>query len=68
LLELKAEGQALLLVEHKLDLVMTVSDRIIVMDGGRIIAEGRPDEVRNDPAVIEAYIGRRRTPAKGVRP
>jgi branched-chain amino acid transport system ATP-binding protein len=60
LLELKAEGQAILLVEHKLDLVMRVSDRIIVMDGGRIIAEGRPDEVRHDPAVIQAYLGRRR--------
>lgn len=60
LLELKADGQAILLVEHKLDLVMTVSDRVIVMDGGRIIAEGAPDEVRNDPAVIEAYLGRRR--------
>ncbi|MES2170899.1 MAG: ABC transporter ATP-binding protein [Actinomycetota bacterium] len=61
LLELKAEGQAMLLVEHKLDLVMTVSDRVIVMDGGRIIAEGTPEQVRHDPSVIEAYIGRRRT-------
>lgn len=60
LLELKASGQAMLLVEHKLDLVMTVSDRIIVMDGGRIIAQGRPEEVRSNPAVIEAYLGRRR--------
>jgi branched-chain amino acid transport system ATP-binding protein len=60
LLELKAEGQAILLVEHKLDLVMKVSDRIIVMDGGRIIAEGSPEVVRGDPAVIEAYLGRRR--------
>jgi branched-chain amino acid transport system ATP-binding protein len=47
-------------VEHKLDLVMKVSDRIIVMDGGRIIAEGSPEVVRGDPAVIEAYLGRRR--------
>ena len=60
LLELKAAGQAILLVEHKIDLVMTVSDRIIVMDGGRIIAEGDPRTVRRNPAVIEAYLGRRR--------
>ncbi|GAA4136454.1 ABC transporter ATP-binding protein [Leifsonia shinshuensis] len=60
LLELKAAGQSILLVEHKLDLVMTVSDRVIVMDGGRIIAEGRPDDVRRDTAVVEAYLGRRR--------
>lgn len=60
LLELKAQGQAILLVEHKLDLVMTVSDRIIVMDGGRIISQGPPEAARNDPAVIEAYLGRRR--------
>jgi branched-chain amino acid transport system ATP-binding protein len=60
LLELKAEGQAILLVEHKLDLVMSVSDRIIVMDSGRVISEGAPEKVRQDPAVIQAYLGRRR--------
>ncbi|PPF79072.1 ABC transporter ATP-binding protein [Subtercola sp. Z020] len=68
LLDLKAEGQAILLVEHKLDLVMRVSDRVIVMDGGRIIAEGAPEAVRQNPAVIEAYIGRRREPARDPNP
>lgn len=66
LLELKAQGQTILLVEHKLDLVMTVSDRIIVMDGGRVIADGTPEAVRNDPAVIEAYLGRRRGAEEGA--
>ncbi len=65
LLELKAQGQAMLLVEHKLDLVMRVSDRVIVMDGGRIIAEGNPRAVRHNPVVIEAYLGRRRGASEG---
>jgi branched-chain amino acid transport system ATP-binding protein len=58
---LRAEGQTILLVEHKLDLVMQLSDRVLVMDGGKLIAEGTPDEVQSDERVIEAYIGRRRS-------
>ncbi|MBC2744390.1 MAG: hypothetical protein HGJ93_15445 [Desulfosarcina sp.] len=51
-------GHTMLLVEHDMELVMDVADRVVVLDSGRCIACGKPEDVRSNPLVLEAYLGR----------
>jgi branched-chain amino acid transport system ATP-binding protein len=58
--DLRGEGLSMLLIEHDVAFVTRLAGRITVMDRGRVIAEGPPERIREDPAVIAAYLGRER--------
>ena len=62
---LKGTGLTILLIEHKLSLVMSLSDRVVVMDDGEKLVEGTPEAVRHDPRVIEAYLGHKHLEHEG---
>ncbi len=58
LVQLRRRSLAIVVIEHHMDLIMTVADRIVVIDQGRLLATGTPAEVQKNPAVLEAYLGR----------
>ncbi|MXW08294.1 MAG: ABC transporter ATP-binding protein, partial [Gammaproteobacteria bacterium] len=60
-------GITVVVIDHDIDVIMDISDRVVVLDFGRRIAQGTPEQVRNDPAVIDAYLGHARGEDEPVR-
>lgn len=57
LLELKKQGETILLIEHDMNFTLAIADEVIVMDEGKVIASGNPKKIKNNPQVIKAYLG-----------
>ncbi len=58
LVRIRAElGASMLVIEHDMPLIMAISDRVYCLEAGRVIAQGAPEAVRNDPVVIASYLG-----------
>lgn len=57
LIGLKEKGETILLIEHNMNFAFKVSNDVIVLEKGRVIAQGKPDEIKNNPRVLEAYLG-----------
>ncbi|MFW2454225.1 high-affinity branched-chain amino acid ABC transporter ATP-binding protein LivG, partial [Aliarcobacter butzleri] len=58
ILQIRQRGYSIFMIEHDMRFVMGLCDRIAVLNFGKIIAEGVPEEIKNNPAVIEAYLGK----------
>lgn len=57
LLGLKEKGETVLLIEHDMNFTLNLADQVIVMDQGQVIVQGKPEEIRNNPQVLKAYLG-----------
>jgi branched-chain amino acid transport system ATP-binding protein len=58
ILRLRGDGMSILLIDHDMPFVMGLCDQLYVLDFGVMIAKGRPDQIRTNPAVLDAYLGR----------